>query len=374
MASVRKTPSGTWQVRWKTPDRQTRKKTFARKADADRYATSVAHSVLAGSYVDPSAGKITFREYAEGWRNVQVHRASTAAQVETHLRRHIYPRLGERPVGAIRRSEVQAFVRAISDVLAPATVEVCYTWLRTIFKAAVSDRVIATSPCSDVKLPQVDAPRVTPWEPERVGALIDAIPERYRALIVLGAGTGARISDALGLSVDRIDWKRRTVHIDRQLVGVAADSTPVFGPLKDRHNRPRTIPLPDSVLFALVEHCRVFDRHEGLLFVGPGGGPIRRTTWSDTWRRAAEPLGVAMGEGFHALRHFYASTLIQAGESVKVVQERLGHNSATITLDTYGHLWPSDEDRTRSAIDAVLGERLGSIWGLIGQAEEQGTS
>ena len=58
----------------------------------------------------------------------------------------------------------------------------------------------------------------------------------------------------------------------------------------------------------------------------------------------------------HALRHYYASLLIRHGESVKVVQARLGHASASETLDTYSHLWPDSEDSTRAAVDAVLGE------------------
>ena len=65
--------------------------------------------------------------------------------------------------------------------------------------------------------------------------------------------------------------------------------------------------------------------------------------------------GAPTGTGFHALRHYYASLLIRAGCSVKVVQARLGHASAAETLDTYSHLWVDDEDRTRDAVEAVLG-------------------
>lgn len=63
---------------------------------------------------------------------------------------------------------------------------------------------------------------------------------------------------------------------------------------------------------------------------------------------------------FHDLRHYYASLLIRHGESVKVVQKRLGHKSAVETLDTYSHLWPDSEDRTREEVDEVLG------WGAGG--------
>jgi integrase len=73
----------------------------------------------------------------------------------------------------------------------------------------------------------------------------------------------------------------------------------------------------------------------------------------------------------HALRHYDASLLIRYGESVKTVQVRLGHASAAETLDTYSHLWPDSDDRTRAAIDSVLGElspddRNEPSWGLFG--------
>jgi integrase len=58
--------------------------------------------------------------------------------------------------------------------------------------------------------------------------------------------------------------------------------------------------------------------------------------------------------GCHGLRHFYASALIRAGLSVKVVSTRLGHSNAALTLNTYSHLWPDDEDRTRTAIDDIF--------------------
>ena len=65
-------------------------------------------------------------------------------------------------------------------------------------------------------------------------------------------------------------------------------------------------------------------------------------------------VGVPIATGFHELRHYYASLLIRHGESVKVVQARLGHASAAETLDSYSHLWPDSDDCTRTAIDSVL--------------------
>jgi integrase len=356
----RATRDSKWVARWRSPEGASREKVFDRKVDAEQHLTAVEHTKLAGSYVDPRAGKVTFRSYAERWRVSQVHRAATAAQIEKNLRLHVYPRIGERPIGSIRPSEIQALVKSLTvdtedrKGLSPATVEIVFVWLSTVFKAAVVDRVIPVTPCQQIALPVVEEKHVTPLPAETVVKLIDAVPDRYRALIVLGAGSGMRISEALGLTKDRVDWPRRTVTVNRQLVGIDGDS-PVFGPVKNTKNRPRTIPLPEVVLLELSAHLARFgEGPDGLMFTGPRGRPLRRSTFSQVWSSAAAPLGIPGGDGYHTLRHFYASVLIRAGESVKVVQERLGHTSAQMTLDIYSHLWPEDEDRTREAVTAAL--------------------
>jgi integrase len=94
--------------------------------------------------------------------------------------------------------------------------------------------------------------------------------------------------------------------------------------VKDRRNRARTVPLPIVVVNALAEHMKVFGLGpSGLFFTNTMGEPVRRSTFSENRRAAAAPLGIATGDGFHQLRHFYASVLIRSGESVKLVQKRL---------------------------------------------------
>ena len=95
---------------------------------------------------------------------------------------------------------------------------------------------------------------------------------------------------------------------------------------------------------------------DGLVFTLDGGEPITRQAFGRIWRPAAAAAGLTTGTGMHALRHYYASLLIRYGESVKTVQARLGHASAAETLDTYSHLWPDSDDRTREAIDSAAAE------------------
>jgi integrase len=353
MASINKAPQG-WRARWRTPDGLSRSKTFERKADAQRHLASVEHSKLAGSYVDPAAGKVTFHDYAEAWRQVQIHRPATTVSVEHQLRLHVYPVLGHRPLSGIRTTEIQALVRQLSASLAPATVAVVYGRVVAVFRAAVRDRIIAITPCVQVRLPSRRSDSVDEvLSPEDVLRLADAVPDRYRAVILTGAGLGLRPGELFGLTIDWVEFLRRVVRVDRQLVRVAGGVE--VGPLKTQSSY-RSVPLPDLVSEAIATHLRSWPAHAelGLVFTNERGGPIQQHPLAMVFEHARARVGLPEWATPHDLRHFYASTLIRSGASVKVIQSRLGHSSAKTTLDVYGHLFPDEQDRTRAAMDDAL--------------------
>ena len=329
-------------------------RTFPRAADAKRWVTTQEASVLHGAWVDPKAGRMTFGAYAEAWAARQPHRASTAAVTASRLRSHLLPALGERPLASLRASDMKALVGTLGQTLAPGTVETVYRLAATILKAAVEDGHLAKSPCpARIALPRRDGRKIDPMSVEQVWAMADAVPDRYAAAVVAAAGLGLRQGELFGLTVDHVDWLRRTVKVDRQLVS-AVGSAPTLGPVKTEASN-RTVPAPTTVLEALTDHLRTFGEGPGgLLFSTAQGKAVRRSLAAATWRAAATRAGLPETTGWHALRHFYASALISAGESVKVVQARLGHKSALETLDVYGHLWPDSEESTRAALDGVL--------------------
>lgn len=257
--------------------------------------------MLTGAYVDPRAGKVTFERYAE-WRAAQVHRPTTEAHHETMLRRHLYPHLGHRPLAEIRPSEIQAWVKRLSDLLAPSTVGVVHRIVAGIFKAAVRDRRVATSPCEDTKLPKRQPKRVEPLSTEAVATLLAAVPDRYRTLFVLAAGTGMRQDEVLGLTVDRINFLRQQVTVDRQLILVPG-RVPFVAPPKTAASH-RTIPLLQFVLGALAAHLAAFPAGpDGFAFTTEAGKPIRRTAFSaQVWQPAAKAAGLPPTETFHGLR------------------------------------------------------------------------
>jgi integrase len=260
------------------------------------------------------------------------------------------PAFGHRPLSSIRASEVQGWVKQLSDELAPSTVGTVYHYVRTVMKSAVRDRLIATSPCVDIRLPRRERPKVVPLEVEQVEALADAVPDRLRAAVLLAAGTGLRQGEVFGLTLPNLGLLRRTLTVEQQLLTPVGEP-PVLGPPKTPASY-RTVPLPQMVVDVMAAHLATYPvTHEwGLVFTTERGGPVRRNRVGGMWRDAAQSAGLS-GVTFHALRHHYASLLIRQGCSVKAVQEALGHATAAETLDTYSHLWPSDHELTRAAVD-----------------------
>lgn len=356
MASVERWQESKWRARWRTPDGRQRSRVFPRKADAVRFLTNVEADRLTGSYVDPRAGRVTFREYAEEWRSRQLWRESTMDRIESLLRNHLYPVLGNMPLDAVRPSDLDLLVKGLSDKLAPSTIVGVYRLAASVFKASVRDRNLGVSPCVDVRLPAKFQREVVPLTPEQVAALADMIPDRYRGLVVVGAGCGLRLGEATGLTMDRVDFLRRTVKVDRQLITPTRGDARLGPPKRPASNR--LVPLPSVVTEELAVHLQRFGPGpEGLVFTTARGLPVRRNSFGGTFRQAAARAGVPLPErgGFHELRHHYASLLIASGCSVVVVQKRLGHASAQETLNTYSHLWPEDDQRTIDAVDHALG-------------------
>lgn len=180
----------------------------------------------------------------------------------------------------------------------------------------------------------------------------------HQLLAQLIAGTGLRIGEARSLTVDRLDLTAEppAVRVDRQLLGQATSpgAQLAFGPPKGGRAGRRSVAIPDALAEQLREHVAglapaafVF---ESTQYANRSMNP---RSLGEVWQHAAARAGIDSSQhrGWHSLRHHHASRLIAAGVSVVAVQRRLGHSSASITLSTYSHLWPTDEQRILNALD-----------------------
>ena len=382
MASIKKRlvadGSRRYDVIYRDPNGRQRKKTYRLKSDADAFSATVEADKLRGAFIDPKAGRVTVEDYAASWLAAQTFDPSTHEAVAQRFGKHVYPVLGHHQLRNVKPSTIQAWLRGLD--LAESTKKVIFGYLSTTFQAAVNDDMIGKNPCrsESVRKPRRESNKVIPWTVERVQAVHDALPERCRIMAVLGAGLGLRQGEIFGLAVDDIDFLGKEVRVVRQVKLV--HDRPVFAPPKG--GKTRTVPLPDTVALEIAAHLQQRPATDVMLpWRVPGGEEVTaRLVVSTThgrsynrndfnkryWKRALVAAGVisepepgmpfdpSREHGMHALRHFYASVLLDAGESIKAVSEYLGHADAGFTLRTYTHLMPSSHERSRKAIDAAF--------------------
>jgi integrase len=264
------------------------------------------------------------------------------------------PYLGHHKLGAVRQSHIQAMVKHLADEkgLAPGSVRNIYDVTAALFAAAVEDRAIPVSPCRKIRLPrgtndEVDVPTV-----EQVEKVRAALDERWRPLVTILAGSGLRVGELLGLTPADVSTVFRTIRVERQRL-----QSGVISELPKTKKSRRTVPVGDVTVAAL--RGQIEQSMPDALFTDELGEPLTYGRWKVLLRDASSVAGVDLTS--HSLRHFAASALISGGASVKQVQMFLGHSSATITLRTYAHLFPGDEDRTRDVLDAALSPLADSV-------------
>lgn len=354
MASIkrRKDRGNKWQARYRDPSGKEHAQLFDRKVDGENWLTSVTADILKGTYVDPNAGKATVREYAETWleRMTPTWRATTAGTVTNSIERHVLPVLGDRRVSSLRKTDVEALCASLG--LSAATVGTVHQHLSQMLASAVEDGLIPRNPASRARLPKRELPRVQPIAPAVIAKIAAALPDWLKVAVPLGIGVGLRQGEMSGLTVDRLDMLRKTLRVDRQLVDRHVE-VPTHAPVKTASSN-RTVPLAQFVVDALADHLARFPTDTADFVVrDPEGRPVNSSRFGYPWRAACKAAGVD-GLGYHSLRHTFASTLLSRGVSVKAVADWLGHSSPVITLQTYAHLMPRDEEVARSVLDAAL--------------------
>jgi integrase len=348
--AIDRLPSGRWRARWReTPGGPQLSETFARKEAAKDHLAAIRADQRRGSYVSPKAGEVLLKDYVAEHLARQPWRPATRDVATRSLRRPLAV-FGDRPLSTIRPSDVQAFISGLE--VAPSTVKVIAQHLRAVFRGAVRDGLIVKSPADGLRLPRSEKGPIVPLSDEDVARLHEAAAPPFRAAVLLGAALGLRQSEAAGVTVDRIDFLRRELRVDRQFSHFG------WGPPKTAAST-RTVPMAAPVVELLAQHLERFGAgNDGALihwrWAGQDGGPMTSHAWHRPMRAAVTAAGLD-GVRYHDLRHHAASRLIASGLSVVAVARFLGHDNPTTTLQVYGHLWADDNDRIRSAMATAWG-------------------
>ena len=350
------TASGTWRytVRYRTPDRrQTQKRGFVSKRDAQAFAVTVEASKLRGEYVSVSTGRTTVGELGPAWlaRQRGHMKASSFHGADSVWRNRVAPRWADVRIADVRYTDVAAWVAELSAFRGPSLVRVAYSVLARILDDAVKDRMLAANPARGVKLPKQAPPRNVYLTAAQLDMLAsEAGP--YRSLVLLLGVGGLRWGEAIALRVCDIDFLRRRIALHRNVVRVRSQF--VVGSLKSNKNR--TVVVPAFVMDALAATAAGKGR-EDLLWTAPQGGYLR-AAGQESWLAGAVGRCQEAGETFprvtaHDLRHTAASLAISAGANPKVVQRMLGHASAAMTLDVYADLFECDLDAVAESVSKM---------------------
>lgn len=167
----------------------------------------------------------------------------------------------------------------------------------------------------------------------QVQALVDAVEDRWRALILLAAWTGLRIGELAALRREHLDLTAGTVSVRSSVVDVIGQERS-YGPPKSAAGR-RTVAIPPHIIDDLKHHLATYAQPgaQGLVFVGPKGGPIRRNNFSArVWAPAAEAAGLPPGAHLHDLRGWGATVAARHGATTRELMHRLGHASPAAAL------------------------------------------
>ncbi|WP_066916753.1 tyrosine-type recombinase/integrase [Mycobacterium interjectum] len=353
-----------WRARYVDEDGREHAKGFARKSDAQSWLdTEITTKFATGTYVDPKLGKVTFASYYKDWSSRQVWVSGTAHSMDLAANSVTFGNIG---LGDIRPSHVESWVKAMQDnELEPTTIRTRFANVRNVFRAAVRDRFMARDITTGIRLPRVRKASAAMSIPtaQEVGAAIratDDIEPWYAAFIAVCAFAGLRRGEASALKVSDVEFLRGEIRVQRQVQWTDDGRMEIRGP---KYGSERTLYVPDGLVKILAEHVRLYrpgDDPDRWLFEGARNEllPAHAATVARWWRKVREKIGIEYR--LHDLRHFYASGLIAAGCDVVTVQRALGHSSASVTLDTYSHLWPDANDRTRNAAAGLVDQALGS--------------
>ncbi len=368
---AKRTPPARWMVRYYDPSGRTKSAgTFKKKPDAEKKQTEIENSLHEGSYRDPSASKVTLGQMAEKWLSTRTDiKRSTWWKYRGLLDSHVLPKWGDLPLSAVHNEDVAVWVADLQKPrdeggsnLGASQTGHAHGVLSMVLEWCVPRRLPA-NPARGVPLPKPSEAEHVYLDHVQVEALASAAGELRtsygqiaaaapvnRALILLLAYTGLRFNEAAALRLGRVDLDRRRIRVVvafAEVEGKLVEQSPKTG-------KSRTVPVPPS----LVDELRplMLGRSESdLLFTTRRGGEVRLRNWRNReFGKAVKAVGLD-GRGLtpHKLRHTAASLAIASGADVKVVQSMLGHATATMTLDRYGHLFPDRLDEVAEAMDSA---------------------
>ncbi len=336
------------------------------KKDAENYLAATLTNISAGTFVEPA--KLTIDEYLDKWLANAARarvRERTFDDYSEKLKRYVRPVIGKLRLGDVRPLDVQLIYTTMADRgLSSRTIRYTHAILASALKQAVRWNMLARNPCEAVELPRTERKEMQALSPEETGRfLAKASEDEFGALFGFALVTGMRPEEYLALKWSDIDFDARTASVTRTLVWRKGGGW-YFGEPKTTRSR-RTVTFPEPIRKALMAHRSRQAKTklklgasyppDNLVFATREGKPLNlRNLTRRHLKKILERAGLPIGFRLYDLRHTCASLLLGGNVHPKIVSERLGHASISLTLDTYSHVLPSMQQGASDQLERIL--------------------
>ncbi|MFC1869870.1 tyrosine-type recombinase/integrase [Chloroflexota bacterium] len=354
--SIGKDATGKYKYQWYTVQ--------GSKKDAQKRLSELLHQKDTGTYMKP--GKLTTDEYLKRWLTEYAKASLSPRGYERYagiIRQHFTPDFGAIPLTQLKPEHLQKhYTTRLANGLSPRTIRYHHAVIHKALETALKWGLVSRNVADSVDIPRIHRTEMQTWDENEINLFLSTTKaSQYYALFHTALFTGMRRSELLALRWSDIDFIFSQLSVTRGLHHLK-DGSYVFTQPKSEKSR-RTIALSPSTMLTLQAHHdkQAMDRamlgvpltDNDLVFCQYDGSPFRPNTITRAWVVISERAGVKRIR-LHDARHTHASLMLKQGIHPKIVQERLGHSTIAMTLDTYSHVAPGLQQAAAESFDRLL--------------------
>jgi integrase len=271
----------------------------------------------------------------------------------SQIRNHINPTIGKIKLKDLRPDQIQSlYSQKLSQGLSRRTVQLLHVNLRTALKQAVKWGLVARNVTDFVQAPRPVKTTPTFFTKEQLNTFLESVREdKWYVIFVLLVYGGFREGEVLGIHYEDCDMVNRVINVRHTVITLRTGL--IIGEPKTKSSK-RAVTLPKIAYDELKKHLDQLDINHGLIFTTSAGTPIYPRNFIRHFKSKLQEAGLP-DIRVHDLRHSHASLLLASGINPKLVQERLGHSSIALTLDTYSHVIPSLQEEVARRMDDLMG-------------------
>lgn len=346
------------------------KEGFKTKKEAKAYAIMKENELLKGSI--HSNSKIILKDFINEWYTNHICNSDLALNTITNYKAridtHIIPYMGNMQISKIKVTDVQNFYyHMVKENLKPNTAKRVILVLRKCLTFAKKMKLINEVPCDIEFFKETKDKKIQYWTEEQLIYFLEQIKDTYLYFpVLLAAFTGMRIGELCGLRYKNVDLNNLRIKVCEQTLNDKLNKTLIHTDILKTSKSNREITIPRFLAKAIEER-----KHDNDFVVVNREGEMcnpRNLSMDFTKKvsKYSELKADNSPEGyiqlpkisFHDLRHTHATILLLHGENIKVISQRLGHESVKITLDTYSHVLPAMEEHTSLMLESIFKDKI----------------